>query len=136
MTIVTMLYITSPGHIYFILYLEVYTYCLLFSTFTHFPPPPTFSPMGITNLFSVSLSFVGLFLRFHIIGVPWWLIWLRICLQCGRSGFNPWVGKIPWRRKWLPTLVFLPGELPWTEEPGGLQSTGSQRVRHNWVTNM
>ena len=39
MTIVTMLYITSPGHIYFILYLEVYTYCLLFSTFTHFPPP-------------------------------------------------------------------------------------------------
>ena len=24
--------------------------------------------------------------------------------------FNPWVGKIPWRRKWLPTLVFLPGK--------------------------
>ena len=33
-----------------------------------------------------------------------------------------------------PTLVFLPGESPWTEEPGGLQSTGFQRVRHNWVT--
>ena len=33
---------------------------------------------------------------------------------CGYSfwgpGFNPWVGKIPWRRKWLPTPVFLPGE--------------------------
>ena len=27
-----------------------------------------------------------------------------------RQGFNPWVGKIPWRRKWQPTLVFLPGE--------------------------
>ena len=27
-----------------------------------------------------------------------------------RSGFNPWVGKIPWRRKWQPTPVFLPGE--------------------------
>ena len=25
-------------------------------------------------------------------------------------GFNPWVGKIPWRRKWQPTPVFLPGE--------------------------
>ena len=25
-------------------------------------------------------------------------------------GFNPWVGKIPWRREWLPTPVFLPGE--------------------------
>ena len=24
--------------------------------------------------------------------------------------FDPWVGKIPWRRKWQPTLVFLPGE--------------------------
>ena len=27
----------------------------------------------------------------------------------------------------------LSWEIPWTEEPGGLQSTGSQRVRHNWV---
>ena len=31
---------------------------------------------------------------------------------------EPWVGKIPWRREWLPTPVFLPGESPWTEEPG------------------
>ena len=30
--------------------------------------------------------------------------------QCGRAGFNPWVGKIPWRREWQPTPVFLPGE--------------------------
>ena len=27
-----------------------------------------------------------------------------------RSGFNPWVGKMPWRREWQPTPVFLPGE--------------------------
>ena len=33
-----------------------------------------------------------------------------ICLQCGRPRFDPWVGKIPWRRKWHPTPVFLPGE--------------------------
>jgi len=32
----------------------------------------------------------------------------------------------------LPTPVFLPGESPWTEEPGRLQSTGWQRVRYNW----
>ena len=31
-------------------------------------------------------------------------------LQHRRPGFNPWVGKIPWRREWLPTPVFLPGE--------------------------
>ena len=32
--------------------------------------------------------------------------------QCGRPGFNSWVGKIPWRRTWQLTLVFLPGESP------------------------
>ena len=42
-----------------------------------------------------------------------------------------WVGKIPWRRTWQPTPVFSPGESEWTEEPGGLQSMGSQRVGHN-----
>ena len=41
------------------------------------------------------------------------------------------VGKIPWRRAWHYTPVFLPGESPWTEEPGGLQSMGSQRVGHD-----
>ena len=46
-------------------------------------------------------------------------------LQFRRPGFDPWVGKIPWRRERQPTPVFLPGEFPWTEEPGGLQ-----RVEH------
>ena len=49
-------------------------------------------------------------------------------LQCGRPGFDPQVGKIPWRRAWQPTPVFLPVESPWIEEPGGLQSMGLQRV--------
>ena len=37
----------------------------------------------------------------------------RICVQCTRCRrckFDPWVGKIPWRRAWQPTLVLLPGE--------------------------
>ena len=57
------------------------------------------------------------------------------CLQCRshrRCGFNPWVRKVSWRKAQQPTPVFLPGESPWTEEPGGLQSIGSQRVRHDW----
>ena len=46
------------------------------------------------------------------------------CKRCGRSlRFDPWVGKIPWRRKWLPTPIFLSGKIPWTE---ALQSMGSQ----------
>ena len=38
------------------------------------------------------------------IEAPLWL------LQCRRPGFHPWVGKIPWRRKWQPTPVILPGK--------------------------
>ena len=48
--------------------------------------------------------------------------------------FDHWVGKIPWRREWLPIPIFLPGESPWTEEPGGLKSMGSQTVKHDRVT--
>ena len=33
-----------------------------------------------------------------------------VCLWCGRPRFNPWFRKIPWRRKWQPTPVVLPGE--------------------------
>ena len=129
------------------------------------------------------------------------------CLQCGRPGFDPWVRKILWRRKWQPTPVLFPKKshgqrslagysplgrkeldttewihfrrwtslvaqrlkrlpalretwvqslgwedplekemtthssilawrIPWTEEPGGLQSTGSQRVGHDWATSL
>ena len=43
-------------------------------------------------------------------GLPWWLKWSRICLQYGRPRFNSWVGKIPWRKERLPTLVLLPRE--------------------------
>ena len=34
----------------------------------------------------------------------------RVCLQCRKPGFDPWVRQIPWRRAWQPTSVFLPGE--------------------------
>ena len=46
-----------------------------------------------------------------------WLSWWRICLQCGRPGFDPWVGKIPWRRERLPTTVFWPGEFHGLHSP-------------------
>ena len=41
---------------------------------------------------------------------PLWLSWERIRVPCGKPGFDPWVGKIPWRRKWHTTPVVLPGE--------------------------
>ena len=43
-------------------------------------------------------------------GVPGSSDGKSISLQCGRPGFDPWVRKIPWRRKWQPTPVLLPGK--------------------------
>ena len=54
---------------------------------------------------------------------------LKIYLQCGRPRFDPWVGKIPWRRGRLPTPVFWPGEFHGLYSPWG-----SQRVGHDWAT--
>ena len=57
--------------------------------------------------------------------------------QCRRPGFNPWVRKIPWRRKGQPTPVFLPIKIiPWTEKTGGLQSMGLQRAGHDRATSL
>ena len=45
--------------------------------------------------------------------LPRWLSGKESACQCRshrRCGFNPWVRKIPWRRKWQPTPVFLPGK--------------------------
>ena len=41
-------------------------------------------------------------------GFPRWLTGKESTCQCRRPGFDSWVGKIPWRRKWQPTLVVLP----------------------------
>ena len=54
------------------------------------------------------------------------------CRRHKRCRLDPWVGKIPWRKAWQPTPVFLPGESPWAEKSGGLQSMGSQRVGYDW----
>ena len=51
--------------------------------------------------------------------------------QYRRCRMDPWVRKIPWRREWQPTPVFLPGE---SHEQGAWRATdqwGSQRVRHD-----
>ena len=54
-----------------------------------------------------------------------------VCLQFGRPGFDPWVRKIPWRRKWQPSPVLLPGKShgrrslvgysPWGRKESGLR---------------
>ena len=67
-------------------------------------------------------------------GLPWWLRRQRTHLQWRGHRFDPCFRKIPWRREWQPTPGFWPGKSPWTEEPGVLQSVGSQRLGHDRAT--
>ena len=55
--------------------------------------------------------------------------------QCRRCRFDPWVGKIPWRRKWLPSPVFLPGKSYGQRSLAGPVHGGSSRARHDLGTN-
>ena len=57
------------------------------------------------------------------------------CLQCRRLECNPWIGKIPWRREWLPLPVLLPGESRGQRSLAGYSPWGRKRVQHNWATN-
>ena len=62
------------------------------------------------SLANQDLSTLGSYCYQSYRWLPWWLRRLSDCLQCGRPGFNPWVRKIPWRKKWQSTPVLLPGK--------------------------
>ena len=79
------------------------------------------------------------------VGLCKWLSGKESACQCGKCGFSPWVGKIPWRREWQPTPVFVPvkshgwrslaGYSPW----GSQESDTTERLRTHhclwyWVT--
>ena len=51
-----------------------------------------------------------------------------------RPRYDPWVGKISWRRKWQPTLVFLPGKFHGQRRLVGYSPWGHKRVGHDLVT--
>ena len=52
----------------------------------------------------------------------------KICLQCRRPEFNPWVGKIPWRKEWQPTPAFLSGEFHGQRTLGGYSPQGHKEL--------
>ena len=55
--------------------------------------------------------------------------------QCRRCGFDPWVWEDPLEDEMATHSSILAWRIPWTEEPGSLESIGSQRVGHNSATN-
>ena len=66
--------------------------------------------------------------------LPWWLSGKESTCQCRSLGFNLWIQKIPWRRKWQPTPVFLPGKFHGQRSLAGYNPWGCQRVRHDLAT--
>ena len=64
-----------------------------------------------------------------------WLSGKESACPCKRHGFDPWVGKIPWRRKWQPTPVFLPRKSHGQRSLEDYNSPwGHKRVGHDLVT--
>ena len=61
-------------------------------------------------------------------------LWSRITCQCRRFGFDPWVRKIPRKRKWQPTPKFLPGKSYGQRSLEGYSPQGRKRVRRDSVT--
>ena len=57
---------------------------------------------------------------------PWWLSGKESA--CWRHGFDPWVGKISWRREWQPTPVFLLGKSHGQRTLAGYSPWGHKRV--------
>ena len=84
------------------------------SNLSHFPHLPARS-----NLYST-------FCLYKFAMLPWWLSGKKSACQCNRCGFDPWL-KIPWRRKWQPTPVFLPGESHGQRSLVGYRPRGSQK---------
>ena len=69
----------------------------------------------------------------HIKRAPRWLTGKESACQAGDLGSVPGSGRSPGGGNGGPSSI-LAWEIPWTEEPGGLESMGSQRVGHNLAT--
>ena len=67
-------------------------------------------------------------------GLPWWLRGKESTCNAGDAGSFSWVRKIPWRRKWQPTPVFLPGEFHGQRSLAGYSPWSLKTVRHDLAT--
>ena len=97
-----------------------------------------FFHLDCVNLMLLSrLKFFECFYRKARNRLPWWLSNKEFACKyrrCGKHRFDPWVRKIPWRRKWQLIPVFLP------VKPQGQRSLASyspwccKSIVYNWVT--
>ena len=76
------------------------------------------------------LSFLNWSRKYRL---AWWLSGTESTWRCKRRGFNPQVGQIPWRRKWQPTPVLLPGESHGWRSLADYIVHRVTRVGHDWA---
>ena len=75
-------------------------------------PVPSKSSISVGFFIIIIITLIGIFRNCsyaNCLGFPGGTSGKELSCQW-RCGFDPWVGKIPWRRAWQPTPVFLPGE--------------------------
>ena len=66
--------------------------------------------------------------------LPWWFSDKESACQCKRPVLDPWVGKIPWVRKWQPTPLSLPGKSHGQMSLAGYSPWGCKKVGLNLET--
>ena len=91
------------------------------------------SPPGWTGWSSVCLYFIYFCSNLYC-GLSWWLSGKKILLPRQEMWFDLWVGKMPWRGKWQPTPVFLPGKSHGQRSLAGYSPRSCKRVGHNLRT--
>ena len=101
-------------------------------------PPPHPSPLGHQRTLRwvphVIEQLPVSYLFYTWLGFPWWLNGKELTYQCRNRGLDPWIGKIPWRREWQPTPVFLAGKFQGHKSLLGYSSQGHKRVGHDLAT--
>ena len=101
-------------------------------------PPPfillAFHVLMFSVLIVIFLSYPLSLISFLIkntcvLGFSWWINGKESTCPCRKGRFNRWIRKIPWRRKWQPTPVFLPGK-----SHGQRKLQKSQTQLSDWTT--
>ena len=95
-----------------------------------------FSEHNAKSVPSVDVSVSFYFAIKSPLRLSWWLSGEESTCLCRRCRCNPWLRQIPWRRKWQPTPVFLPGKSHGQRSLVVYSPWGCKRVRHDFATTM
>ena len=85
------------------------------------PRPPALGEQSLSHCTTNEVPLCAFLIIFSsedtysLLRLPWWLRQWRICLQCGRPGFDPWVGKIPLEEEMATHSSIFAWRIPWME---------------------